>query len=63
MTTQERVEALREELEDDERELRAAVAELEIAARQTLQPREWVRRRPLSALGGAFLVGWWMGRR
>jgi len=63
MTAHEEVEVLREELEDQERELHSAVGDLEAAARETFQPGRWIQRRPFAALGVAFVFGWWIGCR
>lgn len=63
MTPIDRVESLREDLAEEESELRLAVVELENAARKSMQPRDWIRRKPLAAAGGAFLLGWWIGCR
>ncbi|NNL85240.1 MAG: hypothetical protein HKP27_06285 [Myxococcales bacterium] len=63
MSAQRDLDQLRRELSDRERELHAAVVRLQGAARRSLRPEEWVRRRPLAMAGGAFLVGWLLGRR
>lgn len=58
--------ALRREIAEEQAELRTAVADLERAAkaaRQSLRPGEWIRRRPWTLLGSGFLVGVWLGAR
>jgi hypothetical protein len=57
------VEALRETVEQRERELEAAVRELKAAAKRAIGPGEWFREHPLPFLAGAVLVGWWLGSR
>ena len=61
-----RVMLLRDRVEEQEKELEAAVRDLMVAARRMVGPAEWVRENPLSFLGGALVFGWWLegrGRR
>jgi hypothetical protein len=59
----ERVAILRDRVEEQERELGAAVRELKVAAQRVVGPAEWVRERPLLCMSGALALGWWLGRR
>lgn len=54
---------LRENVEQRERELEAAVRDLKAAAKRVIGPSEWVREYPLPFLAGAALVGFWLGSR
>jgi hypothetical protein len=58
-----RIEALRERVEVQQEELQSAVAELETAARSVVDPRNWIRRRPLLWVTGSVLIGAWLGSR
>jgi hypothetical protein len=55
------IEALRENVEQRERELQAAMHDLKVAATRLVAPTEWYREHPLPFLAGAVLVGWWLG--
>jgi hypothetical protein len=57
------ITALRENVEQRERELEAAMQDLKVAARRMIGPTEWVRDHPLPFLAGAVFVGWWLGGR
>jgi hypothetical protein len=57
------ITALRENVEQRERELEAAVRDLKAAAKRIMGPTEWLREHPLPFLAGAVLVGWWLGGR
>jgi hypothetical protein len=59
----ERVAFLRDRVEEQEKELEAAVRDLKDAAKRIVGPAEWVRERPLLCMSGALAVGWWLGRR
>jgi hypothetical protein len=59
----ERVSVLRERVEEQERELDAAVSDLKVAAQRVVDPVEWLRRNPLPLLAGALALGWWLGAR
>ena len=59
----EQVAVLRIRVEQEERELGAAVKELALAARRSVDPGAWVRERPVLWMLGAIAVGWWVGSR
>lgn len=59
----ERVSVLRERVEEQERQLGAAVSDLKVAAQRVIDPAEWIRRNPLPVLAGALALGWWLGAR
>jgi hypothetical protein len=63
MTAEERIEELQELVEEQEVELHDAVEELEHVARRAIDVRHWIQERPLVWIGGAFLVGAWLGGR
>jgi hypothetical protein len=63
VTSEERIEVLRELVEEQEAELHVAVEELEVAARRTIDFRNWIRHRPFVWTAGAFLIGAWLGGR
>ena len=63
MTSEQRMEQLRESVEQQEAELRSSVEELEHVARRALDARHWIRTRPYLWAAGAFLVGAWLGGR
>jgi hypothetical protein len=52
---------LRRNVAQRERELGAALRDLELAAKRAIGPGEWYRENPLPFLAGAVLVGWWLG--
>jgi hypothetical protein len=54
---------VRNDVERCERELADALTELGHAARAAVDPRCWIRRRPLACTVGAFAVGLWLGGR
>jgi hypothetical protein len=58
-----RLDSLRELVEEQETELHVAVGQLEDVARRTIDARHWIRSRPFAWVGGAFLVGAWLGGR
>ena len=58
-----RLDALRERVEEQEVELHDAVQEFEDVARRAIDVRHWIRSRPLLWATGAFLVGAWLGGR
>ena len=59
----ERVSELRERVEEQERELGAAVQDLKVAARRAVGPVAWLRESPLPLVAGALALGWWLGSR
>lgn len=59
----ERVSVLRERVEEQERELGAAVHDLKVAARRVVGPVTWLRENPLPLVAGALALGWWLGAR
>jgi hypothetical protein len=59
----ERLDELRERVEEQEQELHVALEELEDVARRAFDPRRWIRAHPLLWIGGAFLAGAWLGTR
>jgi ElaB/YqjD/DUF883 family membrane-anchored ribosome-binding protein len=61
--TAERVSALRDRVEEEEKELGAAVRDLKEAARRMVGPTEWIRERPLAFLAGAMGLGLLLGIR
>jgi hypothetical protein len=61
VTSEEKIEVLRELVEEQEAELHVAVEELEVAARRSIDARNWIRHRPFAWTAGAFLVGAWLG--
>ena len=63
MSPEERIETLRELVEEQEAELHVAVGELEVAARRSIDARNWIRNRPFVWTAGALLVGAWLGGR
>jgi len=54
---------LRERIAAQEQDLRLAVRELELAARQTFDLQHRVESHPLMWITGAFALGFWMGGR
>ena len=56
-------EQIRAEIERTRAEIAASIDALsaEVAARADW--REWVRRKPLLFVGGAFAIGFWLGER
>ena len=58
---EERLEMLRTRVEYSELELRTAFEELQRVARSSFDPREWIRRRPLSWVGAAVVIGFVAG--
>ena len=62
-SSDQRLDALREQVEEQEAELHVAVEELEVVARRAIDVRNWIRSRPLVWLGGALLLGAWLGGR
>jgi hypothetical protein len=63
VSPEERIETLRELVEEQEAELHVAVGELEVAARRSIDARSWIRHRPFVWTAGALLVGAWLGGR
>jgi hypothetical protein len=63
MTSDQRLDVLRDLVEEQETELHVAVGDLEVVARRAIDARHWVRSRPYVWVGGAFLVGAWLGGR
>ena len=63
MTSEEKIEVLRDLVEEQETKLHVAVGELEDVARRTVDARHWIRSRPILSVGGAFLIGAWLGGR
>ena len=63
MTSEEKIEVLRDLVEEQENKLHVAVGELEDVARRTVDARHWIRSRPFLCVGGAFLIGAWLGGR
>ena len=63
MTSEERIEVLRDLVEEQQTELHSAVGELEDVARRAIDARYWIRSRPFLWVGGAFLIGAWLGGR
>ena len=57
----ERLEVLREQVEEQEQELHVALEELQDVARRAFDVKRRIRERPLLWLGGAFVVGAWLG--
>lgn len=58
----EHVSMLRERVEEQERELGAAVQDLKLAAQRVVEPVAWLRG-PLPLLAGGLALGWWLGSR
>jgi hypothetical protein len=58
-----RLDTLRERVEEQEVELHDAVQEFEDVARRAIDARHWIRSRPFLWVAGAFLVGAWLGGR
>ena len=58
-----RLDALRERVEEQEVELHDAMQEFEDVARRAIDARQWIRSRPFLWVAGAFLVGAWLGGR
>jgi type II secretory pathway component PulL len=58
-----RLDALRERVEEQEVELHDAVQGFEDVARRAIDARQWIRSRPYLWAVGAFLVGAWLGGR
>jgi len=58
-----RLDALRERVEEQEVELHDAVQEFEDVTRRAIDARQWIRSRPFLWVAGAFLVGAWLGGR
>ena len=59
----ERLDTLRERVEEQEVELHDAVQEFEDVARRAIDARHWIRSRPFLWAAGAFLLGAWLGGR
>ena len=57
----ERLEVLREQVEEKEQELHVALEELEGVARRTFDIGRRIRQRPWLWLGAAFVAGAWIG--
>jgi len=62
-SSDQRLDQLRELVEEQEMELHVAVGELEDVARRAIDARHWIRSRPFLCVAGAFLVGAWLGGR
>jgi hypothetical protein len=62
-SSDQRLDQLRELVEEQETELHVAVGELEDVARRAIDARHWIRSRPFLCVAGAFLVGAWLGGR
>ena len=60
-TSDERLDVLREQVEEQEQELHVALEELEGVARRAFDMRRRIRERPLLWIGGAFVAGTWLG--
>ena len=60
MTERELAEA---RMERDREGLHAAVIELRHTLSASFDPRTYIRERPLAWTLGAFVVGYWLGRR
>jgi hypothetical protein len=58
-----RLDTLRERVEEQEVELHDAVQGFEDVARRAIDARHWIRSRPLLWAAAAFLVGAWLGGR
>jgi hypothetical protein len=58
-----RLDALRERVEEQEVELHDAVEEFEDVARRAIDARHWIRSSPFLWAVGAFFVGAWLGGR
>jgi hypothetical protein len=58
-----RLDALRERVEEQEVELHDAVQNFEDVARRAIDVRHWIRSRPFLWAAGAFIVGAWLGGR
>jgi len=58
-----RRDALRRAVVNDTQELRRAVGQLRSVVRQRADVPGHIARRPYPWLGGAFLVGMWLGSR
>jgi hypothetical protein len=58
-----RLDTLRELVEQQQTELHVAVGELEDVARRVIDARYWIRSRPFLWVAGALLVGAWLGGR
>jgi hypothetical protein len=58
-----RLDALRERVDEQEVELHDAVQELEDVTRRAIDARHWIRSSPFLWAAGAFLVGAWLGGR
>ena len=63
MTSEERMEVLREQVEEQEAQLRESVVELEHVAKQAVDVRHWIRTRPYLWMAGALVMGAWLGGR
>jgi hypothetical protein len=57
------IDQLRDEIEVQERELRAAFVELGEVTRESMEPQHWIRSRPLTWFFGALALGAWLGGR
>jgi hypothetical protein len=62
-SSDQRLDVLRELVEEQEAELHLAVEELEDVTRRTIDVRHWIRSRPFLWTAGAFVVGAWLGGR
>lgn len=57
------VAVLRSRVERGEQEFGAAVRDLAVAARRSVDPGNWVREKPVLWMTGAVAIGWWVGSR
>ena len=62
-SSDQRLDQLRELVEEQETELHVAVGELENVARRVIDARYWIRSRPFLCVAGALFVGAWLGGR
>jgi len=63
LSSNERIDELRESVEEKEQELHVALEELEGVARRAFDVRRRIRSQPFLWIGGALLVGTWLGAR
>ncbi|MBZ4415608.1 DUF3618 domain-containing protein [Myxococcus sp. RHSTA-1-4] len=54
---------LRAEIERTRAELATSVSALREEVAEAADWRQWVRRHPYACIGGAFIVGYWLGSR
>lgn len=63
MDTMAKRDELARVVERDRQALVSAFAQVEVAAKRSVDVRRWVARRPWRSVLGGCLVGYWLGRK